>query len=119
MQLRSLPINVIMLAHLIRLTPDEPDPEDDDDTKRKKRKLPENYMMRYPSTLGQKLPPKIGGYFNTILQTERVGSGPRAARVIKTVPSDDVDVKFPAPVGKKPEYPIMGLWDIIQTIRSS
>jgi hypothetical protein len=44
----------------------------------------------YPNTLGQKLPPKIGQYFNTMLEFTTSASG---KRIIRTQPSGDLGVK--------------------------
>jgi hypothetical protein len=43
----------------------------------------------FPNTLGQKLPPKIPQYFNTMLKCDSIG--PR--RIIRTVPNDELAVK--------------------------
>lgn len=51
----------------------------------------------YPSTLGNKLPPKVGRYFNQILHVQKVGSGSLAKRVILTQPDSNIDVKCPIP----------------------
>lgn len=125
MLLKSLPINILMTAHLARLTSDGDDDDDEEGQPsggRKaagKRKRPSNYDMRYPATLGQKLPPKIGGYFTTILQVKRVGNGINATRVIRTVPDEDVDVKVPLNQGKQVEVPVTDLFSIIQSIRGN
>lgn len=121
MFLKALPINIIMTAHLARLESDHEEDDDDQPQGGRKaggsRKRPGNYDMRYPATLGRKLPPKIGGYFTTILQAKRVGNGINATRVIRTVPDSDVDVKVPLQQGKQVEVPIDGLFSIIQAIR--
>ena len=119
MLLRSYPINCIMNAHLARLNPPGNDEEDKKQSKAISQILPKNFLMRYPSTLGQKLPPKIGGYFNIVIQAARVGSGRAATRVLKTVPDDDVDIKIPLPFGKikDVELGIDKLYDIITAIR--
>ncbi|KKK85175.1 hypothetical protein LCGC14_2775920, partial [marine sediment metagenome] len=118
MLLRSYPINCIMLAHLQRLTP--PDSQDEGiKATAANLQLPKNFLMRYPATLGQKLPPRIAGYFNIVIQAQRVGSGRGATRVLKTVPDDDVDIKIPLPFGKikDVEVGIDKLYDIITAIR--
>ena len=43
----------------------------------------------YPNTLGQKLPPKVGQYFNTMLQADTIGT----RRVIRTQPNGELAVK--------------------------
>ena len=77
-----------------------------------------NYDMRYPATLGQKLPPKIAGYFNIVIQAKRLGTGSRAQRILSLVPDSDVDVKVPLrPKGLGVELPINELHKVIQAIR--
>lgn len=123
MMLRSLPVNTIMLAHLQRLTPE--DKEEDEEQKTgaahgmpNAKRVKGNYDMRYPATLGQKLPPKIAGYFNIVIQAKRVGSGSRAQRILSLVPDADVDVKVPLPPkGLGVELPINELHKVIQAIR--
>jgi len=44
----------------------------------------DRHLQGYPSTLGQKLPPKIGRYFNTMLRTYIRGSGVGAKYKIAT-----------------------------------
>jgi len=75
-------------------------------------------MMRYPIALGQKLPAKIGGYFNVVLQAVRVGSGVGARRVLRTVPEEDVDIKVPLlPKTVPAEVPIDKLWTILERFK--
>ena len=117
--LRSLTVNCIMNAHLKRLTPPDNDDEEKKQSKEISRVLPKNFLMRYPSTLGQKLPPDIASYFNIVIQAQRVGTGRAATRILKTVPDDDVDVKVPLPFGKikDVELGINKLYDIIEMLR--
>jgi hypothetical protein len=53
----------------------------------------------YPSALGQKLPPKVGRYFNSVLLIEkRPGNAAQpATRVLKTVATAQIELKNPAP----------------------
>ncbi len=51
----------------------------------------------YPSTLGSKLPPKVGRYFNTMLRCKTIGSGSAQKRVIRTVSEPGLELKNPAP----------------------
>jgi len=76
---------------------------------------------RYPSALGKKLPPRIATYFNCVVQTQVIGAGARAKRVIRTVPEPDVDIKVPVLPGKLPtELPLEdGLLRIINTIKNN
>lgn len=100
----GLPCQVIATAHLQRLSPEQAE-DDDDDTSSKSHTQytrggltpPENFWMRYPSALGQKLPPRLGGMFEFVVQAKRVGRDLTAKRVLKTTPDSDVDVKLPLP----------------------
>lgn len=98
----GLPCQVIATAHLARLAPEKDTADDDDEGTPKSdghtrggQTAPENFWMRYPSALGQKLPPRVGGYFEAVVQAKRVGKDLMARRVLKTTPDDDVDVKLP------------------------
>jgi len=48
---------------------------------------------QFPNALGQKLPPKIGQYFNTMLKVDKEGTGSLMKRIIRTVPNDDLGIK--------------------------
>ena len=64
----------------------------------------------FPNALGQKLPPKIGQYFNTMLQCDSIGS----RRFIRTVPNGDLGVKCEI-LGVPKELPIeSGLADFFK-----
>ena len=59
----------------------------------------------YPNTLGNKLPPKVGRYFNYILHVKSKGQGANARRVILTQPESNIDVKCCIP-GLARELPL-------------
>lgn len=124
--LRAQPINVIVLAHLMHLRAPE-ESEEDDDGKPAVTGAPAaapasasgNWHMRYPATLGQSLPPRVGGYFTCVVQAKQVGNGPKARRVLTTVPEADVNVKVPSAPGRLPaEVPINRLVDIVNAIKA-
>lgn len=72
----------------------------------------------YPSTLGKALSPKIGRYFNSILQAKTVGHGQNMKRVILTNTSNMVELKNSNPWGVKKEYPLeTGLADFFRDVR--
>lgn len=100
-ELRSLPINMLITAHLAELSSDEGEDEGESRPGVPKAASAVNHK-RYPSALGKKLPPRIGAYFNTVVQTKMVGSGRSMRPVIRTVPDPDVDVKVPLPPKKLP-----------------
>ena len=47
----------------------------------------------HPNTLGKKLPPKVGQYFNTMLQCDTTGYGSTLRRIIRTQPTGDLGIK--------------------------
>ncbi len=112
--------NLICTAHLARLNLEDVTETADEegaliDKPTVARRLPPNAMMRYPVALGQKLPTRIGGYFNIIIQAQRIGAGVGARRVLRTVPEEDVDIKVPLPLRVvPPEVGIDKLWDILK-----
>lgn len=112
--------HLICTAHLARLNMEDVTADADEEGKpidhpTAAKRLPPNAAMRYPVALGQKLPPRIGGYFNLVLQAQRIGSGVGARRVLRTVPEEDVDIKVPLPPRTvPPEVPIDQLWSILK-----
>lgn len=72
----------------------------------------------YPNTLGQKLPPKVGRYFNSILLAKVKGSGPGARRLLVTQPEGQIDVKNPAPLNMPRELDLNnGLAEFFKIVR--
>lgn len=122
----DLPCHVLMTAHLARLSPETDESDDDEDTSNSTDKkhtrggytAPENFWKRYPVALGQKLPPKLGGDFETVLQAKRVGHGDITKYVIKTKPDEDVDIKIPVAQQKigQIEVPNTQLIDIFKKV---
>ena len=108
----ELPINFVVCAHLMHLTPKG----DGDDDAQKSQVID---TKRYPATLGQKLPPRLGAYFNVVVQSVRVGHGKAAKYMLKTKPEQDVDVKVPVAAGKLPvELENTKLYDIVKALRN-
>lgn len=72
----------------------------------------------YPSTLGNKLPPKVGRYFNSLLMVKTKGSGSGLQRVIRTVTDSNIDLKTSIPGVLPDELPIStGLADFFKAQR--
>lgn len=70
-----------------------------------------------PNAKGQMISKDIGKFFNTVVHTRTVGSGPATRRVISTQPQGVVEVKSSAPTSVKPTYPIdTGLADLFKDI---
>lgn len=71
-----------------------------------------------PMALGQKLPPKVPRYFNTVVLAKTSGTGPAAKKYIYTVSEGQVELKLPAP-GKVPaKLPLeSGLATIFKTLQ--
>lgn len=73
----------------------------------------------YPATLGKALPPKVGRYFNTILQAKSSGTGTNTKRKIMTNTVGLVELKNSNPYTVKAEYPLStGLAEYFAAIRS-
>jgi len=56
-----------------------------------------------PRALGSKLPPKVGGYFNSIVRTMTEGQGKSQKRVIKTASDTGTELKLPVAPGTIPD----------------
>lgn len=65
-----------------------------------------NIQMGYPSALGNKLPPKVARYFNSVLLMKSTGSGSNQKRTILTRSAPTVDLKNPMPDLVPPELDI-------------
>ena len=78
-------------------------------------------IIGLPRALGSKLPPKVGGYFNSIVHTSTVGEGKSAKRMIKTTSEGLVELKLPILPGTLPsQLPIKdGLLTIFKTLQSA
>lgn len=125
--LRQLDCNVIATTHLMRLSAASADDEEEEEGKDGRKKSPakkvrmtaamaEALSKRYPATLGQKLPPRLAGQFNVVLQAKRQGHGAATRYVLRTQPDDDVDLKFPA-VTAPAEVPGSGLFGLLKILR--
>lgn len=73
-----------------------------------------------PRALGSKLPPKVGGYFNTIIRSKTEGVGKSLKRVIKTASDIETELKLPVPPNTVPDtLPIEdGLLTIFNTLKT-
>jgi hypothetical protein len=60
----------------------------------------------FANTIGSALGPIIPRYFNTLILAERTGSGKNVKRKIKTIPTDMIDLKNPAPFKVESELPL-------------
>jgi len=93
--------NVILSCHI-------------DKTENKSTSAPEEY----PMSIGAALGPQIATYFGSLLKIDKVGSGEKLRRVIRTVPSSALGVKTSIPFDAKPEYPLeSGLADYFAAVR--
>lgn len=72
----------------------------------------------YPSALGNKLPPKVGRYFNTMVRTKSIGQGGAVRRIICTKSEDAIELKVPCPGRIAQTLPIeSGLATIFKAIK--
>ena len=77
-------------------------------------------QVGYPSTCGKALSPKIGRYFNTVLQAKTIGQGANAKKVILTNSTGNVELKNTAPTKVERQYPLeTGLADYFKAVRSN
>jgi hypothetical protein len=60
----------------------------------------------FANAIGNALGPIIPRYFNTLVLAESSGSGKNVKRKIKTVPTDTIDLKSPAPFKIESELPL-------------
>lgn len=67
---------------------------------------PEGTTKLFPSAIGKALGPTIPTYFNTLILAETSGSGDNVKRVIRTVPTFQVDLKNSAPFTLEKELPL-------------
>jgi len=72
-----------------------------------------------PRALGRVLPPKVGGYFNTIIRTVTEGSGKSERHIIRTASESNLELKLPVAPGVIPDtLPIKsGLLTIFKTLQ--
>lgn len=79
----------------------------------------EGNIQGYPSTLGAKLPPKVGRYFNNTLIMKSTGLGVNTKRKILTNPAGGIAGKNSNPGKVKAEYDIVnGLAEFFKDVRS-
>lgn len=72
----------------------------------------------FPAALGKALPPKVGRYFNAMLEVRRSGTGNQVKRTIHTVPAGMLELKNPNPAKVKATYDIStGLAEYFTAVR--
>lgn len=72
----------------------------------------------YPNTLGNKLPPKVGRYFNSILLAKSRGSGDSVKRTIRTTNEGSIELKNPIPGVLPSELPLeTGMLQFFEAVR--
>lgn len=72
----------------------------------------------YPATLGQKLPPKTGRYFNTVVMAKSTGTGQNVKRRIKTVSEGMIELKVSNPFGVQRDLPLeTGMAELFKALK--
>lgn len=72
----------------------------------------------YPNTLGNKLPPKVGRYFNSLLLAKSKGSGDNVKRTIRTTNEGSIELKNPIPGVLPSELPLeTGMLTFFEAVR--
>lgn len=98
----SIPCNVIVISH-IRFIEEDSGPS-----------------RGYPNTIGKALPRTIGSHFNSILMTQKSGTGSSVKRKIYTHPIGMVELKNSNPYKVQKEYPLeSGLADYFRDVQQA
>lgn len=110
----------ICLSHLKLIGPDEGNEDDADWQKEIKEARAQEMRTRwYPTALGRQLPQFIHRHFGTMLLAEAKMKGGKVVRVLRTVPTEALDIKVPA-TDVPDELPIdTGLLTVFNAITKS
>jgi len=76
----------------------------------------EGFIKGFPATIGQKLSPKVGRYFNNCLQVATKGSGAQMKKVIKTVSQANIELKSSNPYSLPAEIEFSGITGGLATV---
>ena len=96
----SVKCNVIVISHIVYIG-EENGPQ-----------------QGYPATLGKALSPKVGRYFNSVLQAKTMGVGQNRKRVLIADTAGMVELKNSSPLTVKKEYALgSGLADFFKDVR--
>lgn len=97
----SVKCNVVVISHIVYIGEDN------------------GPQQGYPATLGKALSPKVGRYFNSVLQAKTMGVGQNRKRVLIADTAGMVELKNSSPLTVKKEYPLQsGLADFFKDVRS-
>lgn len=95
----NIPCHVVVISHIVQLGDEE------------------TGFQGFPSTLGNKLPPKVPRFFNTMVEAFVQGTGANAKRKIRTRSRPGLDLKV-ASKNVPPELPLeTGLADLFSAMR--
>jgi hypothetical protein len=82
------------------------------------RELTDGTRRGFPSAIGSALGSIIPKYFNTLILAESTSTGRIVSRTIKTMPTNLIDLKNPAPWKFKAELPLdTGLATIFEGLK--
>ena len=76
----------------------------------------EGFIKGFPATIGQKLSPKVGRYFNNCLMCATKGSGATAKKVIRTVSQANIELKSSNPYNLPAEIEFSGITGGLATV---
>lgn len=94
----SIKCHVIMVSHIAYLD------------------IQDGIIKGFPNTIGQKLSPQVGRYFNNCFRVARKGSGVNVKRYIQTVSSGNVELKNSAPFKLGAEIEFNGITGGLATV---
>ena len=78
--------------------------------------IQDGIIKGFPNTIGQKLSPQVGRYFNNCFRVSRKGSGTAIKRYIQTVSSGNVELKNSAPFALGAEIAFDGIEGGLATV---
>jgi len=90
----SVKCNVLMTAHIAHIAPKKQIEVTNSRGEVKIQSVDAGDAKAYPSALGNKLPPKVGRYFNAVLRCRTRGQ----LHVIETTSDEEIELKNPSPL---------------------
>lgn len=111
----NIKCNVIVTAHIVPIAPQKRIESTNREGKSTVQTVDLEDPKDFPSALGNKLPPKVGRFFNTILRCKTIPGG---RHVIQSVPMDTLELKSTAPLNIPKELELEdGLAKVFEIVR--
>lgn len=104
----SIKCNVIVTAHITLITPKKRIEVQAKDGRTQVQTVDTGDATAFPSALGNKLPPRVGRFFNAVLRIRSRGHGASLKKIIETVSDEEIELKNPFPLVVPREIPLDG-----------